>query len=62
MVLREMLVDDLDQVMKIENELFSPAMDERGIFYLSDPQGCHVPCSGRERRNPGLLWPDHGFG
>ena len=23
MVLREMLVDDLDQVMKIENELFS---------------------------------------
>ena len=24
MILREMLVDDLDQVMKIENELFSP--------------------------------------
>lgn len=61
MVLREMLVDDLDQVMKIENELFSRHGRKRD-FYLSDPQGCHVPCSGRERRNPGLLWPDHGFG
>ena len=62
MILREMLVDDLDQVMKIENELIFPAMDERGIFYLSDPQGCHVSRSGRERRDPGLLWPAHGSG
>ena len=36
MVLREMLVDDLDQVMKIENELFSPPWTKEGFFtYLT---------------------------
>ena len=36
MVLREMLVDDLDQVMKIENELFSPPRTKEGFFtYLT---------------------------
>ena len=49
MILREMLVDDLDQVMKIENELFSPTMvRKRDFLTLSDPQGCHVPCSGEK--------------
>ena len=31
MVLREMLVDDLDQVMKIETELFSPPWTREGF-------------------------------
>ena len=36
MILREMLVDDLDQVMKIENELFSPPWTKEGFFtYLT---------------------------
>ena len=36
MVLREMLVDDLDQVMKIETELFSPPWTREGFFtYLT---------------------------
>ena len=36
MVLREMLVDDLEQVMKIENELFSPPWTREGFFtYLT---------------------------
>ena len=36
MSLREMLVDDLDQVMKIENELFSPPWTKEGFFtYLT---------------------------
>lgn len=36
MVLREMLVDDLDQVMKIETELFSPPWTKEGFFtYLT---------------------------
>ena len=36
MVLREMLVDDLDQVMKIENELFSQPWTKEGFFtYLT---------------------------
>lgn len=36
MVLREMLVDDLNQVMKIENELFSPPWTKEGFFtYLT---------------------------
>ena len=34
MVLREMLVDDLDQVMKIENELFSPPHGRKRDFLL----------------------------
>lgn len=36
MILREMLVDDLDQVMEIEQDLFSCAMDKRGILYFPD--------------------------
>ena len=36
MILREMLVDDLDQVMKIENELFSTPWTKEGFFtYLT---------------------------
>lgn len=36
MILREMLVDDLNQVMKIENELFSPPWTKEGFFtYLT---------------------------
>lgn len=34
MVLREMLVDDLDQVMKIENELFSPPWTKEGFLLI----------------------------
>ena len=36
MILREMLVDDLDQVMEIEQDSFSCAMDKRRFFYFSD--------------------------
>ena len=36
MILREMLVDDLEQVMKIETELFSPPWTKEGFFtYLT---------------------------
>ena len=36
MILREMLVDDLEQVMKIEIELFSPPWTKEGFFtYLT---------------------------
>lgn len=36
MILREMLVDDLDQVMEIENRLFSPPWTKEGFFtYLT---------------------------
>ena len=36
MILREMLVDDLGQVMKIETELFSPSWTKEGFFtYLT---------------------------
>ena len=36
MILREMLVEDLDQVMKIERELFSPPWTREGFFaYLT---------------------------
>ena len=36
MILREMLVEDLDQVMKIEKELFSPPWTREGFFtYLT---------------------------
>ena len=36
MILREMLVEDLDQVMKIERELFSPPWTREGCFtYLT---------------------------
>lgn len=34
MVLREMLVDDLDQVMKIENELFSQPWTKEGFLLI----------------------------
>ena len=34
MILREMLVDDLDQVMKIENELFSPPWTKEGFLLI----------------------------
>ena len=32
MILREMLVDDLDQVMEIEEELFSVPWTKEGFF------------------------------
>lgn len=36
MILREMLVEDLDQVMEIENRLFSPPWTKEGFFtYLT---------------------------
>ena len=35
MILREMLVDDLDQVMEIEEELFFSPLDKRGISDIS---------------------------
>ena len=46
MILREMLVDDLKQVMKIETELFSPPWTKEGT----------------ERGNPGLLRASYGSG
>ena len=36
MILREMLVEDLDQVMEIEQKLFSPPWTKEGFFtYLT---------------------------
>ncbi len=34
MILREMLVEDLDQVMEIEKDLFSRSMDKRRFPYF----------------------------
>ena len=36
MILREMLVDDLDQVMEIEQDLFHVPWTKKGFFYFSD--------------------------
>ena len=36
MILREMLVDDLDQVMEIEQDLFHVPLDKRRFFYFYD--------------------------
>lgn len=49
MILREMLVDDLDQVMEIEEELFS-VPDKRGISDISYEREQDVSCCGRKGR------------
>ena len=49
MILREMLVDDLDQVMEIEEELFFCSLDKRRISDISYERECNVSCCGRKK-------------
>ena len=61
MILREMLVDDLDQVMKIENELFSPPWTKEGFFtYLTRKDAMFLVVKRKEKS--WLTVADHGFG
>ncbi len=61
MILREMLVDDLDQVMEIEEELFqSPWTKEGFLTFLMKEND--VSCCGRKGPDPGILWSSYGAG
>lgn len=61
MILREMLVDDLDQVMEIEEELFL-FPDKRRISDISYERECNVSCCGRKRPDPWVLRPSYCAG
>ena len=62
MILREMLVDDLDQVMEIEEELFFSPLDKRRISDISYEREWDVSCCGRKGPDPGILWSSYGAG
>ena len=53
MTFREMLIEDLDQVMEIETDLH--AMDKGGNVHFPDKRGHHVLRSRRKGQDPWLL-------
>lgn len=55
MTFREMLVEDLEQVVDIEQNLFFCTVDKRRLSYLSDEKRHHVFCGGRKRTYSRLL-------
>ncbi len=55
MILREMLIDDLEQVMEIEEGTVSCTLDKGGLFYFSYQRGRDVSCCGRKGTDPGIL-------
>ena len=62
MILREMLVEDLDQVMEIEQKLFSPPWTKEGFFtYLTRKDAMFLVVE-EKRTDPCLLWASYGTG
>ena len=55
MTFREMTVEDLEQVVEIENRLFSDPWTKEGFFYFSYQRKYNVFCHRRKRKNTGLL-------
>ena len=51
MTFREMTVEDLEQVVEIENRLFSDPWTKEGFFTFLTNVFCHR----RKRKNTGLL-------
>ena len=54
MTFREMLTEDLDQVMEIETS-FCHAVDQRRNVYFSDKRGHDVFCSRRKEQDSWIL-------
>ena len=62
MILREMLVDDLDQVMEIEQDLFHVPWTKEGFFTFLTRDDAMFLGGGRERKDSGLLRSSYGSG
>ena len=61
MILREMLVDDLDQVMEIEQDLFHVPWTKEGFFtFLTRDDAMFLVVE--EKENTGLLRTSYGLG
>ena len=62
MILREMLVDDLDQVMEIEEELFSVPWTKEGFLtFLMKENGMFLVVE-EKGPDPGILRSSYGAG
>lgn len=61
MILREMLVDDLDQVMEIEQDLFHVPWTKEGFFTFLTRM---MPCFWwwKRKKDSGLLRSSYGSG
>ena len=62
MILREMLVDDLDQVMEIEEELFSVPWTKEGFLTFLMKENAMFLVVEEKGRILGILWSSYGAG